>query len=477
MRPSWRSPLSVRAGRSDISRRAKLAHGIIIKREEFHMLIRRVAAAATIGLLAAAGQASAQAVKPAHPPLTAELSDTKPEAVGFSSERLKLLDAGMKLLVDNKKFAGMVTVLARHGKVVQEKTYGYADVAGQKLMQKDSIVRIYSMTKPITGIAMMMLYEEGKWKPSDPISRYIPEFRDLKVYSGVDKDGKPTLDKPGHAPTMGELMSHTAGFTYGVFGATAVDKMYQEAQLLSAPSLQEFIERIAKLPLLYQPGEGWVYSLSVDIQGYLVEKLSGKPFADFLRERIFLPLGMKDTGFYVPAEKLERVASIYQGDAGAATAMPKDAAIGQPPGMASGGGGLYSTAIDYLRFAQMVLNGGQLNGVRLVAPSSIDLMRTNHVADDVKNARKFGIGLYQMQPGLGFGYDFAILEDPLKLGSTAGKGTILWDGVAGTWFWIDPTNDVVFVGIVQRWLLAPGTPDVESLSRALTYQALVSPNK
>jgi CubicO group peptidase (beta-lactamase class C family) len=427
--------------------------------------------------LLTAGAAGAQAVKPMHPAAMGEIAETKPEAVGFSAERLGRLDSTLKSLVDSQKLAGMVTVLARHGKIVEERTYGYADVASQKPMQKDTIVRIYSMTKPITGIAMMMLYEEGKWKPSDPIARYIPEFRDLKVYSGVDKDGKPTLDKPGHAPTMGELMSHTAGFTYGVFGATPVDKMYQEAQLLSAPNLQDFIERVGKLPLVYQPGEGWVYSISVDIQGYLVEKLSGKSFPDFLRERIFLPLGMKDTGFFVPAEKLDRVASIYQGDAAAATAMPKDPGISQPPGLPSGGGGLYSTAGDYLRFAQMVLNGGELNGVRLVAPSSIELMRTNHVSDEVKNARKFGIGLYQMQPGLGFGYDFAILEDPLKLGSTAGKGTFLWDGIAGTWFWIDPANDVVFVGMVQRWLLSPGTPDVESLSRALTYQALVNPNK
>ena len=431
-------------------------------------------------MLLATSQLSAQAARQTHPhpaAATGEIPETKPEMVGFSSERLAKLDSSMKSLIDSKKLAGMVTLLARHGKVVEEKAYGYADVASQKPMQKDTIVRIYSMTKPITGIAMMMLYEEGKWKPSDPIARYIPEFRDLKVYSGVDKDGKPNLDKPGHAPTMGELMSHSAGFTYGVFGSTPVDKMYQEAQLLGAPTLQEFIERVSKLPLLYQPGEGWVYSVSVDIQGYLVEKLSGKPFADFLRERIFLPLGMKDTGFYVPADKLDRVATIYQGDAAAATAMPRDPGISQPPGMPSGGGGLYSTAGDYLRFAQMVLNGGELNGVRLVAPSSIELMRTNHVSDEVKNARKFGIGLYQMQPGLGFGYDFAILEDPLRLGSTAGKGSFLWDGVAGTWFWIDPTNDVVFVGIVQRWLLAPGTPDVENLSRALTYQALVNPSK
>jgi CubicO group peptidase (beta-lactamase class C family) len=443
------------------------------------MRAQAVLGALSVALFAVTGQVGAQAVKQSHGVAAGgEIPEVKPESVGFSSERLERLDGAMKSLVDSKKFAGMVTVLARHGKVVDEKVYGSSDVAGQKAMQKSTIVRIFSMTKPITGIAMMMLYEEGKWKPSDPIARYIPEFRDLKVYTGVDKDGKPTLDKPGHAPTMGELMSHTAGFTYGFFGSTPVDKMYQEADLLNAPTLQEFIGRVAKLPLLYQPGEGWVYSVSVDIQGYLVEKLSGKPFADFLRERIFQPLGMKDTGFFVPADKLDRVASIYQADATAgATAMPKDAGISQPPGMPSGGGGLYSTAGDYLRFAQMVLNGGELNGVRLVAPSSIELMRSNHVSDEVKNARKFGIGLYQMQPGLGFGFDFAILEDPLKLGSTAGKGTLLWDGVAGTWFWIDPSNDVVFVGIVQRWLLAPGAVDVENLSRALTYQALVNPSK
>ncbi|HEY2675722.1 MAG TPA: serine hydrolase domain-containing protein [Steroidobacteraceae bacterium] len=443
------------------------------------MPFRSVLAALSLALLAASGQAGAQAAKAQRPQaVSGDLAEAKPESVGFSAERLGKLDGGMKALVDAKKVAGMVTVLARHGKIVEEKSYGYADVASQKPMRKDTIVRIYSMTKPITGIAMMMLYEEGKWKPSDPIARYIPEFRELLVYSGVDKDGKPALDKPGHAPTMGELMSHSAGFTYGVFGSTPVDKMYQEAQPLNSPNLQEFIGRVAKLPLLYQPGEGWVYSVSVDIQGYLVEKLSGKPFADFLRERIFMPLGMKDTGFYVPADKLDRVASIYQGDAtGDAAKMPRDPGISQPPGLPSGGGGLYSTAEDYLRFAQMVLNGGELNGVRLVAPSTIELMRTNHISDEVKNARKFGIGLYQMQPGLGFGYDFAILEDPPKLGSTAGKGTFLWDGVAGTWFWIDPANDVIFVGIIQRWLLAPGAPDVENLSRALTYQALVDPKK
>jgi CubicO group peptidase (beta-lactamase class C family) len=441
------------------------------------MNFRRLSVLA-ISIFCAANMAAGQAAKaPRAEGSTASLGEAKPDVAGFSSARLTRLDAAMKGLVDSQQLAGVVTLLARHGKVVDEKTYGFADLASQKPMQRDTIVRIYSMTKPITGIAMMMLYEEGKWKPSDPISRYIPEFKDLQVYSAATSDHPAGLEKPHHAPTMGELMSHSAGFTYGYFGSSPVDKMYQDAQPLAAPSLQDFIERMAKLPLVYQPGEGWVYSVSVDIQGYLVEKLSGKSFPDFVRERIFEPLGMKDTGFSVPEAKLSRVATIYQGGAQGLTPMPRDPDITKAPGMPSGGGGLYSTAGDYLKFAQMVLNGGELNGVRLVAPSAVELMRTNHLPDEVKNAKKFGIGYYYMQPGLGFGYDFAILEDPLKLGSTAGKGTFLWDGIAGTWFWIDPSNDVVFVGMIQRWAIGGTPPDVENLSRALIYQALVDPKK
>src|ERR1044071_2028973 len=204
--------------------------------------------------------------------------EPKPEAVGSSSERLKRLDAGMKAIVDNKQLAGVATMVARHGQVVQSMVYGQQDIASNTPLQKDTIVRIYSMTKPITGVAMMILYEEGKWKPTDPISRYIPEFKDLKVFKSLDADGKPVVDLPGHAPTLGELMSHTAGFTYGLFGASPVDKLYMQANPLAASSLQDFINRVAPLPLAYEPGEGWVYSVSVDIQGYLVETLSGQPF-------------------------------------------------------------------------------------------------------------------------------------------------------------------------------------------------------
>ena len=234
------------------------------------------------------------------------LPNTKPEQVGFSSERLQHLDAAMQQKVDEKQFAGIVTILARHGKVVEFKTYGKKNLATGAPMEKDTIFRIYSMTKPVTGAAMMMLYEEGKWQPDDPISKYIPEFANLKVFKGVDNSGELILEDPVHPPTMLQLMTHTAGFTYGS-GSDVVDKMYHDQQVVHSATLQEMINKLAKLPLLYQPGTRWVYSISVDIQGYLVEKLSGKSLPDFMRERIFEPLGMKDTGFYVPKEKMDRL--------------------------------------------------------------------------------------------------------------------------------------------------------------------------
>jgi CubicO group peptidase (beta-lactamase class C family) len=433
------------------------------------MHTRRVLLFCLLSFLLLAGSIQAQVIS---------LPETRPEFVGFSAERMKRFDEGMQSVVDSKQLAGIVTMAARHGRVLYQKAYGLKDIADARPMEKDTIFRIYSMTKPITGVAMMILFEEGKWRPGDPITKYIPEFADLKVYAGQDTDGNLKLEAPAHAPTMGELMSHTAGFTYGYFGDTPVDKMYQKGHPLQEGSLGEFIKKLAALPLVYQPGEGWVYSVGVDVQGYLVEKLSGKPLPEFLRDRIFTPLGMVDTGFFVPEHKLSRLATVYTTDvkSPALAAVPRDAGVSQEPGLPSGGGGLYSTASDYLRFAQMLLNGGQLGGVRILSPSSVQLMRSNHLPERIMTG-KYGIGLYKMQEGLGFGYDFAVFEDPVKIGSTAGKGTYLWDGVAGTWFWIDPTNDLVFVGMIQRMMTAPGAPNMEDLSRALLYQALVDPKK
>jgi len=409
-------------------------------------------------------------------PHTLDMTPVKPETVGFSAERLERLHAFMKQTVDDKQISGVVTILARHGKVVDYWSYGQRDIASGAPMTKDTIFRDFSMTKPVTGVAMMILYEQGKWLPTDPIAKYIPEFAHLKVFNGFDNAGKPILVDPGHPPTMAELMSHTAGFTYGFFGDTAVDHMYQDVKPLQAKNLQEFIDRMATLPLLYQPGQGWTYSVSMDIEGYIVEKLSGESLPDFMRDNIYRPLGMKDAGFYVPAEKRNRFVTYYKTDS-KGNLVPNpiflNGGYSVQPGLPSGGGGMVSTAEDYYRFAQMLANGGELDGHRILAPATVKLMTSNHLSPELLMG-KYGIGNAQMRPGFGYGYNGAVEFDPQTANLPDGKGTYNWDGAAGTWFWIDPTNDVVFVGMIQQ---AYPWPPVEYRSRALVYQALVDPAK
>jgi len=409
-----------------------------------------------------------------------DLTIVKPETVGFSSERLENLHALMQRTVDQKQIAGIVTILARHGKVVEYRTYGQRDMASGAPMTKDVIFRDFSMTKPVTGVAMMILYEQGKWLPSDPIAKFIPEFAHLKVYKGTGADGKMILVDPDHAPTMRELMTHTAGFTYGFFGDTPVDKMYREENLLASKNLQEFVEKLSRIPLLYQPGKGWTYSMSMDIEGYIVEKLSGQSLPDFMRDRIYQPLGMRDAGFFVPAEKRNRFTTLYRtGPNGEliadASASRRSGDYDVQPPMPSGGGGMVSTAEDYYRFAQMLANGGELDGKRILSPATVKLMASNHVPAELLTGQ-FGIGYQVMRPGFGYGYNGAVVFDPLEANLPDGKGAFFWDGAAGTWFWVDPTNDVVFIGMIQR-MLGPASPNLEYESRSAVYGALVDPTK
>lgn len=402
-----------------------------------------------------------------------------PESEGFSAQRLERLDAAMQGVVDRKQVSGIVIALARHGKLVHFKTFGAKDMASGAPMQKDTIFRIFSMSKPITSTAMMILYEEGKWNPEDPITKYIPEFAHLKVFAGYDRSGKMILQDPIHPPTMRELMTHTAGFTYGFFRNDPVDKMYIEQRVLGSSSLQEMIDKLANIPLLYQPGTEWVYSLSVDIQGYLVQKLSGMSLADFMRQRIFEPLGMNDTGFYVPTDKWSRLASLY-GVNKEGQLIPYAGELNinfsKPPVLDSGGGGLVSTTHDYLRFAQMLLNGGELDGKRILAPATVKLMTSNHLHADLMTGQ-YSIGIQHIRPGFGYGYDMAVFTNPALADNPVGKGTFLWDGAAGTWFWVDPQYDIVFVGMIQRMGSSPQAPNMEELSRATVYQALLNPGK
>jgi CubicO group peptidase (beta-lactamase class C family) len=433
------------------------------------------------GAIFALGLCTSLAQQPErHTPATVDLTVVKPESVGFSSERLEHLHALMQEAVDKKYQAGIVTILARHGKVVDYRTYGERDIASHAAMTKDTIFRDYSMTKPVTAVAMMILYEEGKWLPSDPISKYIPEFAHLKVYKGADGSGTQILVEPEHAPTMRELMTHTAGFTYGFFGDSPVDGMYREQKVLQSANLHEMVEKLGKIPLVYQPGTQWRYSLSMDIQGYIVEKLSGQSLPDFMRDHIYQPLGMKDAGFFVPEDKRSRFMTLYRSGTDGelvadANAGPNPRDYEHLPALPSGGGGMVSTAEDYYRFASMLAHGGELDGARVLAPASVKLMSSNHLPARLLTG-EWGIGAQQMRPGFGYGYNCAVVYDPPEANLPEGKGTFFWDGAAGTWFWIDPTNDIVFIGMIQR-MGGNGGMNLQYLSRSAVYGALVDPTK
>src|SRR5262245_45395277 len=395
---------------------------------------------------------------------TRDLASALPETVGIAPDRLRSLDAGLKGWVDQQQVVGLVTLLERHGKVVHFSANGRLDARRPDPLQKDSIFRIYSMSKPVTGVAMMMLYEEGKWRLDDPVTRFIPELGRLKVYTGKNDDGTPKLEDARRSMTMRELMTHTGGLGYVLNANNPVDKMIIDANVLnSAAPLQDMITGLAKIPLLAQPGTRWSYSIAVDVQGYLVEKLSGQPFAEFLRTRIFEPLGMKDTAFFVPKEKMSRFSEVHVG-AGATLAVDANRpdAMFVPLGP-SGGGGLFSTASDYARFCEMLLQRGQLNGVRLLAPRTVEMMRTNHVNPDP---------LKTMPAGTGWGMDFQVVMDAAAAGDSVPNGTFSWWGIAGTWFWIDPVEDLAFVGMVQHDS-TPVTRAIHGLSRSLVYQAVM----
>lgn len=396
-----------------------------------------------------------------------DLAVATPASVGFSVERLERIDAMMALMVAQQRLAGVVTLLTRHGKVVHVTTHGKADTSRPDPMRRDDIFRIASMTKPITGVAMMMLFEEGRWRLNDPVSRYIPQFAKLRVHVGENPDGTPKLEDARTPMTMRELMTHTAGLGYVINANNPVDKLYRERGVLDASKpLQAMIDGLATMPLLAHPGSRWYYSIAVDVQGYLVEKLSGQPFDEFLRQRVFEPLGMRDTGFHLPAGKVARLARIHgESPAGLAPAPVRADPTVKPAGP-SGGGGLLSTADDYARFCQMLLNGGEFNGTRLLAPRTVEMMRTNHVLPDA---------LKTMPAGTGWGMDFQVVTDAAAAGEAAPTGTYSWFGINGTWFWIDPVNDLSFIGMIQHQ--GPSAADVRLLSRNLVYQALVQPEK
>lgn len=426
-----------------------------------------------------------------------DLPEVKPAAEGFSAERLARIDGYMKQAVKDGVMVGGQGLIARNGNVVYNETWGNRDRENKLRMEEDTIHRIYSMSKPITGVALMMLYEEGKFLLNEPVAKYLPELANLQVAlstadGGVTaaSDGTQSSSSgagdtsqagktraPARQPTIRDLMTHTAGFTYGVFGDTEVDRLYREAGILRNPDLTDFVTKLGKIPLQYEPGTRWHYSVSVDIQGALVERLSGMRFGEFLEKRLFKPLGMEDTSFVVPKSKLKRLAQLYTqegtpGEMGTAfrtqvassklVPAPAEVSAGFMEGATfeSGGGGLVSTASDYLKFCQMMLNGGELNGARILSPNTVALMSRDHLGE---------IQMGFARGGTGFGLDFAVVEDAGLAGESGSDGEYNWGGAAGTRFWIDPKENVIGIFMVQS---IPHRTTLAAHFKTLVYQAM-----
>lgn len=420
-------------------------------------------------LLACTGAETPQSRWPA-PPDAANV-----QAAGFSEAGMTRLDAAMRQVVNDQDVAGMVWLLARNGEVAIYEAHGLAAIDTQTPMTRDTLFRIYSMTKPITGVAMMILHEEGLWDFDDPISKHIPEFANLQVLSSDGEGDK--LVPLERQPTMRQLLNHTAGFGYGLGGDDAVNQAFRDKGVLSSRDLDELVAKVAGIPLISQPGEQWYYSIAVDIQGYIVQRLSGQPFADFLEQRLFQPLEMVDTRFYVDTEDQSRFAEVHNWDKEQGKLVQRPHRTDRPSyldpkRLQSGGGGLVSSTADYARFLQMLVNDGELDGKRILSPESVKLLYTDSLPEGM-NLR--GSTTRAGQPGLGFGIDFAVVTDPEAAETPQGKGTYYWGGAAGTWFWIDPTQDMFWIGMIQHMgAERPDAADMREIARDIIYEDLGS---
>lgn len=415
----------------------------------------------------------------AGPPGAAAAPAADPAAAGFSPQRLARIDRLMNAAVADGLMAGGEGLIARGGEVIYHTSWGDRDREAEVPATPETIYRIYSMSKPLTTVALLMLYEEGRFLLEDPVARYLPELAALEVAEELDPEAPAQTRPAARQPTIRDLLRHSAGFSYGVFGDSSVDRAYRAADLFREPTLAAFTRTLGTLPLQYDPGERWHYSVAVDVQGRLVEVLAGMPFGEFLRTRIFEPLAMEDTHFQIPASKRDRLAQLYS-PAGTAMAWDEPWQLSESQELevadpelsegflekryfTSGGGGLLSTATDYLRFAQLLLNGGALDGVRLLAPLTVRHMHRNH------SSRLDTAALYSSD---GFGLGVSVLEDAGVTGELAGDGSFGWGGAAGTFFWIDPAQDLVGIFMTQS---VPHQTQLARKFRVLTYQALVEP--
>ncbi len=380
-----------------------------------------------------------------------------PEDMGMSTARLERIKPIMQQWVDNGKIPGALTMIAREGRLVHFEKVGHQDIASEKPIEFDTIFRIYSMTKPITSVAVMMLYEEGLFQLNSPVSEFIPEFKDMKAYAN---HGDAIVDTEREM-TIKHLLTHTAGLIYGGEWDHPINQRYYEADFYGG-DLKYMAKELGDIPLLHHPGDAWNYGMSTDVLGYFVEVVSGMPFAEFLKTRIFEPLGMVDTDFSVPENKASRYATLYEPTEDRGIKVLEDAPVSSGPLSFhhSGGAGLLSTAGDYLRFCQMMLNDGELDGVRLLGRKTVELITINHISNDWQPLERTGCG---------FGLGFAVVTDLADTHALGSVGTYSWGGLASTVFWIDPMEELIAILMTQLI----GDSPFHAQFRVLTYQSII----
>ena len=406
-----------------------------------------------------------------------------PEKHGFSAERLARIAPTFQRYVDEGKIPGTVSLVARHGEVVHFEATGKRHVSEELPMQKDTLFRLYSQSKPVTAVAVMILLEEGHFLLNDPISKYLPAFEEMTVFTGME-DGEMKTEPAKSPITIRNLLTHTSGLTYAFF-PTPIGQAYQKAGLGGTltdgkyENLEAWTNALAEYPLVAHPGTEWNYSVGLDVLGRLVEVVSGKGFGEFMQERIFGPLGMVDTSFFVPEDKADRFAALYAPTPTGAMIQfddPRTSAYRTPSPREMGGSGLVGTAADYLRFAQMLLNGGELDGTRILAPSTVELLMSNHLPASFGDSPLASLALggsSMTSTGNGFGLGGLVVVDPGLVGTTSSKGSYSWGGAATTHFWVDPETDVV--GIILTQLIPDGTYPIRETMVQMTYQALLEP--
>ncbi|MDJ0847794.1 MAG: serine hydrolase domain-containing protein [Myxococcota bacterium] len=406
-----------------------------------------------------------------------QIDVVQPEAVGLSRERLQRIDRHLeRRYLAPGKIAGALTLVARKGQVAYLSPLGEMDLARGKPMAEDTLFRIYSMTKPITSVALMMLYEHGLFQLDDPVHKLIPEWRDLRVYR-LGKHPSWVTDPCERPMSIRDLFIHTSGLTYGFMERTNVDHAYRRLGIgrESQKNLREMVESLAEVPLEFSPGTRWNYSVSTDVLGYLVEVLSGMPLDEYYRSQIFEPLGMVDTAFQVPPEKLHRFAANYTRGRDKSLRLeddPETSAFVKPVSFFSGGGGLVSTAADYLRFCRMLLNGGELDGARILGRKTIELMTLNHLPEG-RDLTELALGGFAetTYEGVGFGLGLSVQLDCAKSQLIGSPGEYAWGGAASTVFWIDPSEELIVIFMTQ--FFPSGTFNFRGQLKSIIYPAIV----